>query len=272
MIKKILKSILVLTVLLGTVGGATKAWFTSTVTAADNEITVGTLMLAVDSTWNHTYSGAWGSPNADIVVQDEDGVSIQYNNFEAWTNAEPGAYVAYSAEAGADTWDTGNYSIWMSIRNRGTLDLNYRAAVTGAWTNLPRAATDPACQAAYDLDGTGSDPTLVKVRNVHRYDVGVGSGCENHEECRNIRDGLLTGPWTPQSAGTHDLTADPVAGYYYGTDDGIASGTDIDLAPEEFVVYRVDLQLSETAGNCYQGATYQYDLVGEAKQLDGPAW
>jgi len=99
MLKKILKSLLVLGVLGVTLGGATKAWFTSQVTAADNEITTGTLMLAIDSSQEHGYrdAGSWAFPLAYTVVEDIDGVETTYDHtFETWANAEPGVSVPFT--------------------------------------------------------------------------------------------------------------------------------------------------------------------------------
>lgn len=261
MIKKILKSVLVLGLVLATAGTATKAWFTSTVTAADNEITTGTLMLAIDSTRTHTYSGLWnggsgsyGTPfDAYNAVRDLDGVSDDREDFEPWVNAEPGVYVAYSGGSGVETLPDGNYSVWIAVRNRGTLPLNYRFKTTGNWVADSGRLGDGECISS-------GNANLVEVKNVHRYgnlSHNPDSGCENDEECRNLRDALvdLNTGWTPASTSVANFS------------DPVWVNDNVTLNEKEFVIYRLDMNLSENAGNCYQGATYQYDLIGQAKQV-----
>jgi len=245
MIKRIIKSLLVLTVVLATAGTATRAWFTSQVTAADNQIVTGTLLLAIDSTRTHTYVGTWGYPDAYVVVEDVDGVSTPYYTFEPWTNAEPGAYAVYD---GVWPRPAGNFSAWLAIRNKGSLEENYRAYALGDWIDGPRFGTSgcPSLAGAVDM--------LVSVANVHRY---PSDDCQGSQECANLYYGLKTGPWTNKAGVTADNSG-PVAGYYNDF---------LSLAANEFVIYRVDFNLSSTADNCYQGATYEYDLVGQAKQL-----
>ena len=241
--KKILKSLLVLSLVVGSLAGSTKAWFTSTVTASDNEIQTGTLLLAIDST---NSPDTYISPGTGMVIvqQNEDGSVVKYNNFPAWTVAAPG--------------DT--YSIYLAARNRGSLPFNYRSAAYGAWTSGARfggivgGVTCPATAAS-------GDNTLVSVINVHRYAFG---NCESEAGCQNIRGWLNSyGTWTERS-GTSSYSSGPVTGWYQ---DGFASLWTLDS--HEYVLYRVDLKLDENTDDCYQGATYQYDLVGEAKQSGG---
>ncbi|MFH1561332.1 MAG: SipW-dependent-type signal peptide-containing protein [Patescibacteria group bacterium] len=263
--KKLLLSVLLIGAAGSVLVSATKAWFTSTVAAEDNEITTGELLLAIDSTRAHSYSGVWnggtgssyGAPyDAYNVVRDLDGVSDQREVFEPWTGAEPGVYVAYTGGTGQETPVAGNFSVWLAVRNRGSLPFNYRSYALGEWTSVPRMEAGGTCA------GQSPDNNLVKVMNIHRYDVDATTGCNNHEECKNIRDGLMAvGSWQPKSGvGANDSGA--VTGYYTES---------IDLGEDEFVIYRVDLQLDESTDDCYQGATYLYDLVGEAKQL-GASW
>jgi predicted ribosomally synthesized peptide with SipW-like signal peptide len=272
--KKILKSFLVLAIVLGSAGSATKAWFTSQVSAVDNVIQVGTLMMALDSTRQHVNVGTWGFDAAYTVVEDIDGVSTQYDydgggidGYEDWS---PAAFGLYAPFDGAWPRPVGNFSIWTSVRNRGTMPMNYRLLVNGRWTSMPRGGTG-ACS-AYNPDGSNGDVNIIKVMNIHRYN---GAACGGDQECRNIRDGLeaLSVDNDPVAGtGVHDTAAQlPLGTYYYGTDDGTAGGVAIDVDADEYVVYRMDLQMDPTGvadPNCYQGATYHYDLVGEAKQTN----
>lgn len=267
--------------------GATGAYFTSQVTAANNQITTGTLSLAFDSSrthfratpfaWNSGF-GPFGAPyDSYTVAYDNNGVNVNSSTFEPWTNAAPGLYVPYDTVAnggnGADNLPTGNKSIWVAVRNNGTVDMKVRASATGSWTSLPRTATDPACT------GLTPDPTLVSVKNVTIYGTTGGSNiCKGNEECENIYYGLtgiVGGGWTYATSANiagSDVNFTPAAGTAYLTTNGTAGGTVIPLKSHEFVIARVDLNLSETANNCYQGATYQYNLVGNASQTNDPAW
>ncbi len=253
-----------LSVLLLTVGGATKAWFTSTVTAEDNEIQVGTLLLAVDSTQNHgAYLGTGyledptipaNRDGYNVVRELADGSILNNNTFEAWENAAPG--------------DT--FSVFAAVRNNGTLPLNARAMATGEWTAGPRFGTGTCPSTPGD-----ADPSLVSVSNVHLYRATAAGGCEGVDECRNLRDALIGAGYTPHFAGVTAGDSGGVSGYYYVTEDGTdgsSTGSQVLLDEDEFVIYEVELTLSNTTDNCYQGATYLYDLTAEGKQEADPAW
>lgn len=251
--KRLVKAFLVLTMVLGITGTATSAYFTSSVTAADNEIVTGTLMLAIDSTQTHTDNATWTFPHAYNVVRDVDGVVTKGNSLETWTNAEPGSYVTFSS------WprEKGNFSYWVAVRNRGSLDMYYRLYPNqaGAWS-LTRTVDELG-----NSCGTG-DPSLVRVRNVHRYAVTPSGGCESDEECRNLRDalqGMAGYSWTPTTTSAIDVAGNPLNNF----------GNDVLLKANEFAIYRVDMQLVTSAGNCYQDATYSYEVSGEARQENG---
>ncbi len=267
MVKKVLRSLLVISMVMLLSAGATKAWFTSEVIAEDNEIIVGSLMLALDSSREHTYDGTWGLYQAYTVVEDVDGVSTQYETFEPWINAQPGIYVPYIGNSGADVLPAGNKSIWVAFRNKGSLPMKVAGSAAGSWYEVPRMDPGGAC------DGQTPDDTLVVPRNVHFY-ASSGSdtaNCENHEECRNIRDGLMTGPWSyAQGVSVVDVSGDPISGVVYGSSDGTDTGTAFELEPNEFVIARIDFHLDESTDSCYQGATYHYDLTGYAYQLGQP--
>ncbi|MBD3279443.1 MAG: hypothetical protein GF390_01900 [Candidatus Pacebacteria bacterium] len=249
--KKLLKSLLVLAVVATTSVTSTQAYFTSEVTVEDNEIVVGTLLLALDAAQEDSYVGTWGHPNAyNLVRENEDGSVTQTYTLEAWTNAAPG--------------ETNTYTV--GIRNRGTLDMNVRAAATGAWVDGPRFGTG-GCPSTAD-----ADPTLVSVSNVHQYAVTAGGGCESDNGCNNLRDGLASvGAWTPVS-GLTAADSGSVVGWYHGDTDGGGDGDALyTLAESEYAVYQVEVTLSPATDNCYQGATYHFDLTAQGKQPAG-AW
>ncbi|MFH1244359.1 MAG: hypothetical protein V1487_02160 [bacterium] len=254
--KKLLKSLMVLGVVISTVAGATAAYFTTTVTATDNQITTGTLLLGLASSARHDVvagDGYW-------VAQDVDGVDTPISPFEAWINAQPGTYLAYSDEAGTDTDDAGNTSRWVAVVNRGSLPVQYRAVAVGAWTILPRISSDPA-----NCGGLGSgDASLVQISNIRRYaNGGAVPACLSHEECQNVRNWLTALGYTTTTSSATETG--PVSGYF----DESASVT---LQPKEFQIYRVDLNLDSATDNCYQGATYEYDMQVQGKQVNAPSF
>lgn len=279
-VKSLLKSTLVLTLTFGITTGSTSAYFSSVVTAPDNEITTGTLLMAIDSTQNHgAYLGTgylespadptlWDGYN--LAVQNLDGTVANNGEFEAWSGVAPGD----------------STSVWAAVTSRGTIPFNFRSAATGEWTAGPRFGGDIA--GPDGLSGTADDITcpatpadgdasLVSVTNVHLYRAtNAGGGCESDAECINLRDSLLAEGYTAHQAGVTAGDSGPVTGYYYGTEDGAdgtSGGSRLLLAEDEFVIYRIDLELDGPATNdCYQGATYNYDLTGEAKQEADPAW
>jgi len=153
----------------------------------------------------------------------------------------------------------GNFSIWLAVRNRGTLPLQYEAAANGSWTLIPRVTSDQT-----NCGLLTPDPSLVRVMNIHRYNVSASAGCNNHIPCQNLRDALVNLSWVPHPT-TVANDSGPILGWY-------DESSDVTLQGHQFVIYRVDLQLSENAGNCYQGATYTYDLVGQAKQVGAPIY
>lgn len=254
--KRLLRSFVIIVATLALVSGSTLAYFTSSIIAANNTITTGTLMLAIDSTQQHTTrTASWGYPNAYTVVEDVDGISNQSYTFEPWVNAQPGTY----EDPWTDSWDrpAGNFSVWLAVRNKGSLPLLARAYANGDWLTLPRITSDPD-----ECGGMTPNPYLVKVRNIHRYAATPTTGCENHIPCQSLRDSLETGPWDPQTVTATDVAGDPVTGYI---------GGDVTIDAGKYVIYRVDLQLDPSTDNCYQGATYSYNLNAEAIQAEGGA-
>lgn len=288
--KQILKSIATIGALSSMLVASTGAYFSSNISAADNEINVGTLRLAVDSTRAHSYVGTWntgtglswdgvtpvGNPfDAYNVMYDNNGVLVFQNNLEPWANAEPGVYSSYLGSTGIETLPAGNRSIWMAVRNLGSIDAKAAVSFTGHWTGL---RTTDGCAA----EGAGND-SLIRLRNVHLYKIGA-SNCEDHEECRNLRDGLAvagipatyttdtdlstTVNWSPNSV----LNGASFALSSTGT----TGGNSIALGENEYAIARVDMQFAPTISgvnyNCYQGATYLYDVTVNGTQVGDPAW
>jgi predicted ribosomally synthesized peptide with SipW-like signal peptide len=276
--KTLIKSLLTIAVVSVATVQATGAYFTSTVSAENNQIEAGTLRLAIDSTQVHTNAAdTWGFPIAYTVVEDVDGLSTQYNTLETWLNAAPGPYAGYTNEAGADSWADGNYSYWVAFRNNSTISMKVSGDVdSGSWTIDPAVqAATLACQTA-DLNAT---PT-VAARNVHFY---AADNCEGHEECENIYYGLKTGPWNYANTFSNgvalyavDVAGAPLTGEVYASHTGTNAGVPMQLDPQEFVIARIDVNFDNAAAvgieNCYQGATFEYDLNGYAHQLGDMSW
>lgn len=137
MIKKILKSILVLAIVLATAGTATKAWFTSNVTAANNQIQTGTLRAAIGTT-----ADVMGAGSGYTVVYDNNGATLQVAYFPVITNIQP-------STAGQTAYEK---DIYVAVFNTGSLAFNYRSDILGSWIT----------------PGDG-DASLMQVRRIHRY-------------------------------------------------------------------------------------------------------
>jgi hypothetical protein len=287
MLKKLLKSALILGIAAMTGVGATGAYFTSNVTAANNVIVAGTLRLDIDSTRTHTAAphvwngatGPWGSPyDSYAVVRDVNGVNTQLSTLEPWLAAAPGPYAAYDTVAnggnGADVLADGNHSYWISFRNMGNITMKVKSSVTGGtWT------VDPAVEAANPGVCTSANlnaGNVVTVPNVTFYGTTGGANiCKGNEECENIYYGITSlGGWSystdPVIQGS-DFNIAPSSSTVYVTDTGLSSGTPITLKSGEFVIARVDANF-DTSNNCYQGATYNYNLNGSAYQVGDLSW
>lgn len=260
---------------------ASVAYFTSSGQATGNQIIVGTLRLAVDSTRTHTNSGAWNLFDAYNLWYDLNGAQVGTQTLETWNGAAPDAYSAYTAESGADDWPDGNYSYWIAYRNIGSIPMKVSGDVTGgAWVADPALLPgDPTC-----TDGNLNLAPTVIPRNVHFYQPG---NCEGHEECANIHYGLTgLGTWTPYTtfengvagyAFDYNNSRTPIVAPVYGSTDGTNAGIPIQLDANEFVIARIDVNFDNSLnagvdGNCYQGATFTYDLDGYAYQLGDGSW
>jgi hypothetical protein len=283
--KKILKSLLVLGLVATTLGGTTMAWFTSTVDVDASEISTGYLEMVVDSTDEHVSVGSeasYGDVAFKVGSYYQDGSLMSGDPLESWTIAEPGEYVAYTNEAGEDTYDAGNYSYWLAVRNihkNGTgLPMKFRAIVDrGEWTAMPYDRADLDGDGDTDCSLSSADPDLVQVVNFHRYATGA---CEGHDECENLYYALENAGFNHADGLTADNDGQgrplgSAGNYFYGTTHDVDSGwpaksyantNPLILEDSEFVIYRVDLNLSESADQCYQGATYEFDFLVEAAQ------
>ncbi len=280
--QKLIKSALVIMMALAISVSATGAYFTSTVTASNNLISVGTLRLGIDSTRTHVTASTWnggvgpfGVPyDSYTVVQDINGVSNQLSTLEPWNNAAPGPAAAYSNTAGADVLPDGNHSYWISLRNAGSIPMKVKGNVNGGtWTVNPAVeAANPGVCTSANLNASN----VVTVTNVTFYGTtGMTNICKGHEECENIYYGLTgLGGWmysTDTDIAGADINVTPSSPTVYASSNGTSAGAPITLNQNEFVIARVDANF-DTSNNCYQGATYTYNLTGNAYQVADMSW
>ncbi len=253
--KQILKSLLVMFIAGAIATTTTGAYFTSNVAAANNEIVAGTLLLAVDTAQGTSYNPVWNSQaGAWNVVGDTINGVVVGQPFIDWTNAAPGTQNPY----------------YVGIRNRGTIPMNVRASATGRWVSGPRFGNGafPSCPASAAV----ANHTLVSVASVTL--LPTESTCTAENGCLNIEDSLqnLAAGWAPLTGLTGGTVATPT-GMFYGNTNGTmnssAQGDLLALGAQQFVVYRVNAELSPATDNCYQGATYTFDLAVDGKQVNG---
>jgi predicted ribosomally synthesized peptide with SipW-like signal peptide len=252
--KNVLKSLLVIILVgLGT-AGLTGAYFTSTVTAPNNQITTGTLVLAIDSSSTAVNGGvgqSFGLPYTWVVAyQDALGGNVLGTPFTPWVGAAPG--------------DDNDY--YLTIRNIGSIPTQVRAAAVGRWTAGPRFGT-VGCPA----DAASADASLISVSNVHQFATG---NCAGETGCENLYYGLTNAGYT-NTAGISAQDSGPWSGYFYGVNAGTPNQANVDrtvIGGNQFAVYRVTAELDTATDNCYQGATYTFDLQAEGKQVADPAW
>lgn len=224
--KTLIKSMLMIAVVVAATTRASLAYFTSQVTAADNQLTTGTLRLGVAST-------AFGGGNSGYWVAYDDGATgYDGPNIPTVTNMEPGV----------------ERSVYVAVANIGSLSFDYRAYALGAW-----------------VTGSGLDANMVSVNDVERYPA---NNCLANVECEDIYYWLTGAGYT--HVGPAATFGTPVTGMF-----GDMTGFDdlnFTLAPQQFAVYKIDVLLSVLADNQYQGQTYEYDLVTQAKQTVAPSF
>src|SRR5258706_8598602 len=128
--KTLLRAFVVTAVALAALTTATSAYFTANVSAANNQITTGTMTAYVGSWLNPTgnATGQW------VAYADKTG-NHPVGNFPAITNVEPGV-TKYG---------------YVVVANYGSIPFRYRGTATGAWVT-------PALDNSY-----------MTIPNVHRY-------------------------------------------------------------------------------------------------------
>lgn len=231
--KNLLRSALVLTASLSLAVVATLGYFTSNVSATGNLITTGTLRLALDSTLP-------GSGNAGYVVAyDNNGVMTQLANFPAITNVAPG--------------DT--RSVYVAVRNIGSLAFDYRANITGTWSNPT-------------LDGSSPNDTYLTVTAGRMDQVA----CTADPECNDIQ-GWLTGfGFSIVGSSTTPMIADNAHNTAFFGHPNLLSDGSYTLIQNQYSVFKLDFTLSTAAGNDFQGQTFTWALNAQSKQTTAPSF
>ncbi len=227
MTRRILKSLLVLTVVLATAGTAARAQFTSNVTAADNVIEVGTLRSGVGTTTDVT-----GSGTAYTVVYDNDGTETQVAYFPVLENMQPSNYGQNDEER----------SVYMVVYNRGTLPFNYRFTVNGSWV------------------GGGGTPSYMQLRHVHRYASNDWEGEWGPLNIRSWLNGVGYSWETGVTANTWNYSSGLGLNNWFNDSSSVGS--------KKYQIYKLTFGLSSSAGNGYQGRSYQYSVSLGTKQTN----
>ncbi|HEX6977603.1 MAG TPA: SipW-dependent-type signal peptide-containing protein [Patescibacteria group bacterium] len=173
--KTLLRAFVVTAVALAALTTATSAYFTANVTAANNQITTGTMTA---------YLGSWLTPTGDntgqwVAYADATG-NHQIGNFPAITNVQPGE----------------TRSGYVVVANYGSLPFRYQGSASGSWSTSLGALGLPLVN------------SLITVPNIHRYAAG---NCEADAYCEDIYYWLTNAGYTNISAGVGNF-AGPVVG------------------------------------------------------------
>ncbi len=231
--KKILKSLLIMTLAVGSVVGSTRAWFTSEVSAEDNVITTGTLRLGVAGKTENAMR--W-------ITYDDAGTQVNDYKFAPITNIQPGE----------------SKTLYYAVVNRGSLPFYYRQSVDGYWD---MAGYRPGAANYYMRN-------QYYVDSLHRF---AGANCESDTQCIEVRN-WLTGKGYTAVGVLNNRTADVKLGHLFGQGENY-NDSNYMLDANEFTVYKIELGLKENTGNEFQGQDFLYDLLTEAKQTTpGAQW
>lgn len=256
---RFLKAGIVSMSVMATITGSAYAYFTSSVVAAGNQIQTGSLIVAVDTTKNHTTP-----PLAPIFGTDAYQVAIDNNGtttlnsdptkrFETWSSAMPG--------------DNG-FDIWIGVRNVGNGPFVYKLTPSGAWSGI---RSTPECQ----TEVTNPKMDLVTFENILQY--SAGSDCEASNECKTIKDSLVSfapaysySPLANSIVYPSNLKMSYVGsgyGSFFGSSDGTSTGTPLVLSPSQFVVYKTTMKLDgANTSDCYQNASFDWSMQVRAYQ------
>lgn len=195
---RLLKSGLVLAIAIFTVASSANALFTSTAVAANNQVSTGSMGLAIYSIDpNNLETGKY------LVVSDIGGVTFPGSTLELWDSAIPGESKSY----------------WIAVSNEGSMPFSYSLGYDGEWSPLGESCTDEPEAISHTL-----------------------------------------------AAVSDDNCTDSVCSALLSSFGGTATPGDT-LAPGEFSIYEVNLTFSSEAGNCYQGAAYDFTITGTGSQV-----
>lgn len=280
--KKILKSLFTITVLSFVLFNVTGAWFTSSVTAEDNQIVAGDLRLAIDTPSMTEIGGTgsvWGIHAWNIKYQTEDGTldSGSGKKFAVWTDATPGESQDY----------------YLGIRNLGNVPTHVRFKISGEWVNGPRFGQ--TIQVVDHDDGTQTQVNCpartewstfwnraaekIIIDSVNQY---KSDNCNGDQYCANIYYAYADHSVSQLAGLSANTRTSMIYGdWYYGTVEGSGVGSEIfyNLGENEFALYKTTVKFDETDvvgyenyTDCLQGATYEMDVHLEGQQDGAGIW
>jgi hypothetical protein len=238
--KRIFRSLLMICLILVTTVTASLGYFVKQVTATDNAVQTGTLRLAIDSTQS-------GAGNEGYEVARDDGTAQQVAQLPTISNLEPGA----------------SQSIFVAIRNTGSLPFAYRARISGSWGNATLDNVEPSNQL---------------------FTVSVGqmdsSTCYNDAECNDLMGWLNNQGYSFVGAGmpligdvnVHDTAffgASSPADPQFILQSGAANGSG---NTGEYAILKLDFVLDPSAGNEFEGQTFTWAFDTQSTQTTAPSF
>ena len=238
--KRIMRSIVMIGLILITTATASLGYFVKQVAATNNTAQTGTLRLAIDSTQP-------GAGNGGYEVAHDDGTEKQLAELPAITNLEPGT----------------TRSIYVAIRNTGSLPFAYRARVSGSWGNATLDNAAPSNQ-QFALSATKMDQ----------------SNCYYDAECNDLMGWLnnqgyrFAGNYMQAlaSANAHDTSffgANSPADQNFTLQSGAANGNSY---TGDYSILKLDFVLNPSAGNEFEGQTFAWTLDTQSIQTTAPAF
>lgn len=135
--------------------------------------------------------------------------------------------------------------LYVAVFNKGSSAFDFRSALSGQWLSTPRIAT------------TSADPALISLNQVTR----VAENDTSVPEVATLKTYLETEGYQWQNGAQAGVLIPDSDNYYL---------EDQTLEPARFEIYQIHLGLDAQTSNDYQGATYTYDYIVDAKQTNAP--
>jgi len=238
--KRIMRSLVMIGLILITTATASLGYFVKQVTATNNSAQTGTLRLAIDSTQP-------GAGNGGYEVAHDDGTEKQLAELPAITNLEPGT----------------TRSIYVAIRNTGSLPFAYRARISGSWGN-----------ATIDNAAPSNQQFTVSAEKMDQSNCGNDADCNNLRAWLNNQGYSFVGNYTQAltNANAHNTSffgASSPADQNFTLQSGATNGTGY---TGDYSILKLDFLLDPTAGNEFEGQTFAWTLDTQSIQTTAPAF